>query len=221
MTDFTNNEQTVPVDIPQETVTYPTGPRPQPPVETFPVTRTEESSPITKTEESFPVARREDFTDIPLEEPYMDAFEYESRPAKKNTSYIIFLIISVIVIIVLVAGFIFYHTKTTSQVRSLETRIDELETNNMLLEEEKKITASEHSGEISDLQSRIDELEEENSELSMKANFMDKFIKVVEDDSARTYHTYGCEYFDDSYFWAYNKEQVINNSSYTKCPYCN
>lgn len=83
-------------------------------------------------------------------------------------------------------------------------------------------------GEISTLKEENKELLEENetldterSEYKKKADFMDKHIKVVEDDKDKTYHTYGCKHFDGSSFWAYNSEQVVKNSKYKKCPYCN
>jgi len=73
----------------------------------------------------------------------------------------------------------------------------------------------------SEYSSRISTLETENREYKKKADFMDQYIKVVEDDGQKTYHKYGCSYFDDSSFWAYNESQVVGQEGYTRCPYCN
>ena len=40
----------------------------------------------------------------------------------------------------------------------------------------------------------------------MKLQFYENNVVVVSDDGTNLYHKYGCEDFDDSYFWAYNKE---------------
>lgn len=81
---------------------------------------------------------------------------------------------------------------------------------------------------IDDLNETVSTLENKNNDLrdlvdeyEPKATFMDNYIKVISDDGKNTYHTYGCTYFDESSFWAYNNAQVINNSNYRKCPYCN
>ena len=99
----------------------------------------------------------------------------------------------------------------------LQAKIDRLSNTNSTLD--KQLTESRE--ECSTLSSRVTDLESENETLKKKADFMDNYIKVVEDDGQKTYHTYGCSYFDGSSFWAYNSEQVVGESGYTRCPYCN
>ncbi len=211
---FTDNEQIGSVS-PEETVTYPTGPVTEPSVEEAPV---------------FEDIRQEEYAAPQpnvAPEPYITLEPYErtvlpgSDPRDRAKKYIILTIVSACIIVALIAGFIFYYITTDSRIRGLEEDINHLARDKRLLEEEKSTITSDYEYEISTLHDEIAILEDEISELSKKADFMDKFIKVVEDDAYNTYHTYGCEYFDDSHFWAYNEAQVINNSKYTRCPYCN
>ncbi len=108
-----------------------------------------------------------------------------------------------------------YYSEMQRSMR-LEQRVAELENDKTRLEQR----VAELESDKSWLESEKERLEDENREYGKKARFMDEYIKVVEDDAYKTYHKYGCEYFDGA-FWAYNKEQVINNDEYYRCPYCN
>ena len=90
--------------------------------------------------------------------------------------------------------------------------------------------------EKKDLQAEVDaleqELEEINGELDTltkalkaaehdqeKANFMDTYVVFVENDGSGYYHTYDCEDFGKSGFWAYSRKLAEANS-YKPCPKC-
>ena len=74
------------------------------------------------------------------------------------------------------------------------------------------------------LEGEISSLKSENSNLQTKADWFDTSCKIVVADSGslyKTYHTYDCDKWRGHSLWIYNKEQVINNYEYTKCPDCN
>lgn len=198
MTNFTDNEQQV---------TYPTGPITEPPVEDFPVAEIE-------------VVEEETREDI-SSEPYERAVLPPRKPRDKAKKYIVLSIISAVIVVALITGFAFYYVTATSRIRNLESQVEDLEFNNTMLTEKNAYAASEYEQEIDALEEEISLLEMDIEELSVKVDFMDSSIRVVEDDGYKTYHVYGCEYFDSEYYWAYNKNQVVNNSEYTRCPYCN
>ncbi len=78
--------------------------------------------------------------------------------------------------------------------------------------------------EKSNLEDEVEQLETENSKLETKAEWFDSGSKIVIADTGslyKTYHTYDCTRWRGCSYWIYNKEQVINNSNYKKCPYCN
>ena len=56
-------------------------------------------------------------------------------------------------------------------------------------------------------------------EQSSKLWFYEEYVVVVPDDGSELYHTYGCDHFDDSYFWAFNLA-AAEQTGYTPCPYC-
>ena len=51
-----------------------------------------------------------------------------------------------------------------------------------------------------------------------ETNFYKEYIGLV-NEGDRTYHTYGCEDFDNSYFYAYNVDQA-ENRGYRPCQKC-
>lgn len=58
-------------------------------------------------------------------------------------------------------------------------------------------------------------IQEQNSKLW----FYEEYVVVVPDDGSELYHTYGCDHFDDSYFWAFNLA-AAEQKGYAPCPYC-
>ena len=98
----------------------------------------------------------------------------------------------------------------TAENAELKDDIEELEKKNKTLEEEK-----------SALEDEIDSMESKMEVLNDKSEFMDDHIVVVnENDGKKVYHKYGCSYFNDSEFWAYNNEQIRGKEGYSKCPHC-
>lgn len=83
------------------------------------------------------------------------------------------------------------------------------------------------SDDYNTLSSEIQSLRSENLDLQYKADIADWYDEttriVVADEGAlyKTYHTFDCDEWNDHSIWIYNKEQVINNSEYEKCPGCN
>ena len=70
-------------------------------------------------------------------------------------------------------------------------------------------------------------LNSENLDLQYKADiagWYDETTRIVvadEGDLYKTYHTFDCDKWQDHSVWIYNKEQVVGESGYTKCPDCN
>ena len=60
----------------------------------------------------------------------------------------------------------------------------------------------------------------DNQEQQDKADFMDTFIVLVEDDNTNLYHKFGCDRFKGDYFWAYNID-AAKESGFNPCPLCN
>ena len=52
-----------------------------------------------------------------------------------------------------------------------------------------------------------------------KANFMDDYVVFVEDDGTGLYHSYDCEHFTKSKFWAYSR-RLAEANGYHPCPLC-
>ena len=76
------------------------------------------------------------------------------------------------------------------------------------------------------LQQTLAQKSEENLELQQeliqdhaKANFLDEYIVMVEDDNTDLYHKYECYRFKGRDFWAYNIDQA-ENLGYEPCPNC-
>ena len=114
---------------------------------------------------------------------------------------------------------------------ALNGNLDSQNAQNSALADEKAELASsieELEADLEQLQaklesrdSEISDLKSEKSEMQDRLDFYDNNIKIVEDDTGKTYHKYGCEHLDMSYYWAHNKEWVEGDSQFTKCPYCN
>lgn len=62
------------------------------------------------------------------------------------------------------------------------------------------------------------ELSSELEELENEVDFYQEHIALVNEDD-QYYHKQGCDYFDDSSFWAYNTE-LAKNKGYSACPKC-
>ena len=52
-----------------------------------------------------------------------------------------------------------------------------------------------------------------------KADFLDEYIVFVQDDGTGYYHTYDCDKFNSSSFWAYNRS-LAKSQGYKPCPRC-
>ena len=84
---------------------------------------------------------------------------------------------------------------------------------------------------ISELKSQKTVVENENAELEQTLqelrsdfNWLSESVKLVVADSGdlyKTYHNYECDKWRGHSVWIYNKEQVVDNYQYTKCPDCN
>ncbi len=80
-----------------------------------------------------------------------------------------------------------------------------------------------------DLESQLDLLTEEKETLEAaletavaykgKADFMDNYVVFVENNGTGHYHTYDCESFSKSNFWAYSRKLAESNG-YKPCPVC-
>lgn len=57
------------------------------------------------------------------------------------------------------------------------------------------------------------------SDLRNELDFYNEYVVVVSDDGTNLYHKYGCRYFSDHYFWAYNTEKAIQ-LGYHPCSHC-
>ncbi len=67
----------------------------------------------------------------------------------------------------------------------------------------------------SELETRIKTLEKAKA----KADFMDRYVVFVENNGSNTYHTYDCEKFSKSNFWAYSRS-LAKSYGFTACPTC-
>lgn len=79
--------------------------------------------------------------------------------------------------------------------------------------------------QVSNKQSTINRLNEENNDLRIgnyedkwALEFYDKYAVCVNSNSKK-YHKYGCDDFDESYFWIYNIE-AAEQEGYYPCPKC-
>lgn len=93
------------------------------------------------------------------------------------------------------------------EISGLENEIDDLESKVRI--EQSKITR---------LEKLLDKSEEEKWDYYLELQFYDDHAVLV-DENSKKYHKYGCEDFDDSYFWIYNTE-AAEDYGYYACPKC-
>ena len=111
----------------------------------------------------------------------------------------------------------------TEELEELETTLEELTEERDDLEEE-----------LLDLQDRYDLLvdnyrrgDNDNSgpdtslylAYKKKADFLDNYIVFIQDDNTNYFHTYDCNKFTSSTFWAYNRA-LAKSHGYHACPSC-
>ena len=102
---------------------------------------------------------------------------------------------------------------------------------------------SQSEYDLTTAQAELERLEEENKQLllleeeleadiktltealtaaeayKVKANFMDNYVVFVENNGSRVYHTYDCEEFSKSNFWAYSRKLAESNG-FGPCAVC-
>jgi len=102
---------------------------------------------------------------------------------------------------------------------------------------------SQSEYDLTAAQAELDRLEEENKQLllleeeleadikaltealeaaepyKVKAQFMDNYVVFVENNGSRVYHTYDCEEFSKSNFWAYSRKLAESNG-FGPCSVC-
>lgn len=102
---------------------------------------------------------------------------------------------------------------------------------------------SQSEYDLTTAQAELERLEEENKQLllleeeleadikaltealtaaepyKVKAEFMDNYVVFVENNDSRVYHTYDCEEFSRSNFWAYSRKLAESNG-FGPCPIC-
>ncbi len=157
---------------------------------------------------------KEDVSALPEE---TEVYDEENAVYIDNTKLVWRIRLLTIIIAVMGVILIAIMILTTNQMNSLRDDINSQEDENSRLND----TIDGLNETISSLETEKSNLYDRINEYEPKATFMDKYIKVIADDGKYTYHTYGCSYFDESSFWAYNEAQVVDNDRYTKCPYCN
>jgi len=102
---------------------------------------------------------------------------------------------------------------------------------------------SQSEYDLTTAQAELERLEEENKQLllleaeleedikaltealtaaeayKVKSNFMDNYVVFVENNGSRVYHTYDCEEFSKSNFWAYSRKLAESNG-FGPCAVC-
>lgn len=111
----------------------------------------------------------------------------------KNEGLLVGIVLLIIILCALLAIFYNDNTQKNDEISSLEK------------------SRSEWEGKASKYYNKY-------QKILHKANFLDEYVALVNEDS-NEYHTLDCEYFDTSYFWAYNIEAAEDNG-YIACPKC-
>lgn len=109
-----------------------------------------------------------------------------------------------------------------SNISSLDTMIIDQKTEISNLKSKvstQETTISSQKTKVSNLERELKESRSENFDQLIKLLFYEEHAVVVPDDGTWLYHTYGCEYLDNSYFWIYNTEQA-SGLGYKPCKYC-
>ena len=94
---------------------------------------------------------------------------------------------------------------------AMQLEMDRLEEENkqlLLLEEEKDAEIKRLNGEVAAMTGYRE-----------KAVFMDKFVVFANNDNSKLYHSYDCERFVKSDFWAYSRKLAESNG-FSPCPDC-
>ena len=66
---------------------------------------------------------------------------------------------------------------------------------------------------------QIGSLRASNVDAKGKADFLEKYVVLVNNDESTDYHKYGCTLFDEDSFWAYSRKLAESNG-YAPCPVC-
>lgn len=77
-------------------------------------------------------------------------------------------------------------------------------------------------GQIDDLKKTVSQLEQSLKDAEadqVKADFLDTYVVFVENDKSGYYHTYDCENFPKSSFWAYSRK-LAEAQGFQPCPVC-
>ncbi|MBQ9166131.1 MAG: hypothetical protein IJX71_04325 [Oscillospiraceae bacterium] len=72
--------------------------------------------------------------------------------------------------------------------------------------------------QLSNARNTVSTLQAENAQLQDAADFLDNYIVIISDDGSNLYHRYGCDDLDTSSFWAYNIHAATDD--YDPCPVC-
>lgn len=89
--------------------------------------------------------------------------------------------------------------------------------NRELLEmvDELKLDLDSRKKEIAALEYELDAAEA----FKTKADFLDSYVVLVENDGTNYYHTYDCSKFTETSFWAYSRK-LAEAQGFTPCPSC-
>ena len=98
-------------------------------------------------------------------------------------------------------------------------RIEEENKELLLLEEELEENIKTLTEDLENSEKELEELKTDAKEYKTKAEFMDKYVVFVENNNSRVYHTYSCEDFSRSNFWAYSRKLAENNG-FSPCETC-
>ena len=89
----------------------------------------------------------------------------------------------------------------------------------LLLEEELEETIKTLNEDLEKCEEELAKLKISSKEYKIKAEFMDKYVVFVENDNSKVYHTYDCEEFSRSNFWAYSRKLAESNG-FGPCEVC-
>ncbi len=106
-------------------------------------------------------------------------------------------------------------TKALADMARIEEENEQL----LLLEEELEENIKSLTEELEESKKTLIDLKTSTKEYKTKADFMDKYVVFVENDNSRVYHTYDCEEFSRSNFWAYSRKLAENNG-FGPCEVC-
>ncbi len=99
------------------------------------------------------------------------------------------------------------------------TRLEEENKQLLLLEEELEESIKTLTEQLEESDKALDEEKLNSKRYKTKADFLDKYVVFVENDNSRVYHTYDCEEFSRSNFWAYSRKLAESNG-FGPCEVC-